>query len=257
MKQMPLSALLFLLIFINNNISAQEDDSWKKEISNPKLNPASGNVLIIGDDRSGSTKNQRQLSAEEYKTIIEAYINKYSGVVAVRVIGNPASQNLEFFRYKPKPTYIVPDLNAIAKKYNLTLSNRALAKKSIDSISKKNEEILKSNANNKNLFIESITNSIINYKPNGKDVTDINDFIEHLNIIINEPQYKGKKIDIILQSDGVHDANKKPVTPITFEIPVRLFLIGWKNKAIFQGNRLTINYFESKEGLLESISEIL
>lgn len=255
---MPLSALLLFLLFINNNnISAQEDDSWKKEISNPKLNSVSGNILIIGDDRSGSTKNQRQLSEEEYKSIIENYINKYSGVVAVRVIGNPAAQNLEFFRYKPKPTYIVPDLNSIAKKYNLTLTNRALAKKDIDALKKKNDSIANLNSKGINQFIVSINNSILNYKPNGKDLTDINDFLDHLNVLINEPQYKGKKIDIILQSDGVHDANKKPVTTIKFEMPVRLFLIGWKNKTIFQGSKLITNYYESKEGLLESITEIL
>ena len=255
-KRYP-SYTLLILLFATSGIRAQDSDSWKNEINNLKISPINGNILIIGDDKSGSTKNQRQLSAEEYRTIIDEYSKKYSGVIAVRVIGNPASQNLEFFRFKPKPTYIVPDLNTIAKKYNLTLTNRAWAKKEIEKITKKNDSISNSNSKGINQFIINITNSILNYKPNGKDVTDINDFLDHLNVLINEPQYKGKKIDIILQSDGVHDANKKTVTPLKFEMPVRLYLIGWKNKEVFQGDKLKINYFESKDGLLESLSDIL
>ncbi|MBM3454637.1 MAG: hypothetical protein FJX80_05760 [Bacteroidetes bacterium] len=248
---------LILSFFIYSNVFGQkEQKAWELEFLPARNEIVSSNLLIIGDDRSGSTSTSRKLTLDEYKSILDAFQQKYGGTVAVRVIGNPINNQLEFIRFKPKPTYRIPDITPIATKHKLTLTGRAEALEAQRKLEKSKDLRNKENQTLLNNFLSQINSNIINYKPKGKDLTDIIDFFSHLSLLISEPQYKNKNVTIILLSDGIHDASKSKVSPINLTGRVSLHLIGWKDKTVFAGNPKLL-YYESKDGLLESINEVL
>ena len=53
-------------------------------------------LLVIAEDCSGSATNHKHLEASDYTEIITTFIDKYSGQVAVGVIGNPEPDAREF-----------------------------------------------------------------------------------------------------------------------------------------------------------------
>lgn len=214
-------------------------------------------LLIIGDDRSGSTSVNRKLTLDDYKKILESFGRFHTGTVAVRVIGNPKNDNLEFHRMSLTPFYQLlpsdPNVCCLSSKNQLTLTELETYKLSVAKIKQENDKIGSLNRSELDRFIEVIENDVINYTKGGKDVTDINDALLHINQIINEKIFESySKIYVILLSDGIHDADNKKVENFQTRDGVQIHLVGWKNKEIF-----TSPYsYESKEGLLNSSENI-
>ena len=74
--------------------------------------------------------------------------------------------------------------------------------------------------------------------------------------IINERAFKDlEKIFVIILSDGVHDATKEKLNSFETELPVELYLVGWKDQSVFSAisNK---EVKESIEGLLNDIDKI-
>ena len=232
---------------VNNN----SNDINKNELT---LNEDNSSLLVIGDDRSGSTNANRKLTREEYEVIINDFIKNSCGVVAVRVIGNPKDDNLEFHRLQIAPCYkkIILD-----KSGDPTLTEIANNKKLNLEIENINDSIRNSNKEKLTAFLDKIEENVIKYKKAGKDLTDINDVFYHLETIVNETAFKmSKSITVVLLSDGVHDANKEKVKKLGFERPVRIQLVGWKDKSVFSTDQSEITSYESKEGLIEAAKNL-
>jgi hypothetical protein len=119
-----------------------------------------------------------------------------------------------------------------------------------------NEKIELENKNKIEEFNSIIEQNIINYKKAGKDLTDVNDALIHVSEIINERTFKDlNKIYVIILSDGVHDATKQKVKSFETELPVELYLVGWKDKSVFSSISNLYKY-ESKEGFLNATNKI-
>jgi len=240
-----------------SNNSANPIDATTKvsDFVGEQINDDNFSLLVIGDDRSGSTSVNRKLTKDEYEEVFKNFIKSSYGTIAVRVIGNPKNDNLEFHRLKVLPSYkkILIDESkdpTLTERGKINLRNKQIVIKN-DSIKQINEEHL-------NSFLDKIDENVINYKKAGKDLTDINDIFSHLNDIVNESEYKkAKKITIVLLSDGIHDATKEKVNKINFDDkPVEIHLIGWKDKSVFSLDDSKINCYESKDGFLETTKSI-
>lgn len=209
-------------------------------------------LLIIAEDRSGSTKNQRKLTSEKYQQIFNKFNERYCGEIDVIIIGNPSPEDREFY---PLIIECPSKLNSIPKKALLT--EKARIKKENEKILNENKKLIQINKKKIDKFIQDIIQpKIINYKPyQGKDVTDIITFLEHLNKKINEPTYKNyNQIMVVIISDGIHDAfqTKKPFR-FKCNPKLQLNLIGWKDKTIFEN--CNIEEFESIDGFIHYFSK--
>ncbi len=244
------------------SINDQNIEDYKKsyrEIPPSEKDEESASLLVIADDRSGSNVN-RKLNIEDYNKIINSFSEHHSGTVAVRVIGNPANDNLEFHRMTISPFLLgLPE----CKKYNslnlskdLTLSELGIYNINREKLFIENEKIVAENKNKIENFNTTIDEHIINYKKAGRDITDINDALKHLSEIINERTFRDlTKIYVIILSDGVHDATKQKVKSFETELPIELHLVGWEDKSVFSSIS-NVNVYESKEGFLNSTNKI-
>lgn len=241
----------FLLCFCLFLISCDENNTaHRANFENKEENNKTSSVLIIGDDRSGSTAKNRKLNINDYKAIINQFNKSSFGTIAIRTIGNPQFESMEFYRVELYPEL---DLIKINEEGDPTLSERKIINKKNKVIKSQNDSINDVNTQAINYFLDTIENNVINYKKNGKDLTDINDFLSHLKDLYNElPEDKYSNIHIVIFSDGVHDANKSKVSPITFKDDVTLHLIGWKDQKIFTISEDKIRSYESKEGFLNA-----
>jgi len=216
----------------------------------------SSSLLVIADDRSGSTSANRKLTKEEYIEIISSFSKSHSGTVAVRVIGNPVSDNLEFHRILISPFYFLMPEKPDLKNKKMTLTRAEYYKKKREKIKEKNYEISIKNKNSIEEFINTVEESVINYKKAGKDLTDVNDALKHITEITNEKSFEGvNKIYVIILSDGIHDATKEKVKLFESSNSISLHLIGWKDKSVFS-SLSDVNIYESKEGFLNALDVI-
>ncbi len=205
-------------------------------------------LLIIAEDRSGSTKDQRKMTENHYRTVFEDFNKKYCGEIDVRLIGNPAPEDRNFFALFldcPKSFLEVPSNGILTEKARMRRENKE--------IEQYNKELIRKNQDKINQFINTtVKTKILQYKPyQGRDITDIVDFFEHLKIKLAEPTYKNyDKIMLLIISDGKHDATllKEPLR-LQLDPRVELYLIGWKNRQVFQGTR-NIYPFESIDGFV-------
>ncbi len=211
-------------------------------------------LFVIAEDRSGSTTNHRKLTANDYKMLLEAFQKNNSGQVAVRVIGNPAPQQREFYILKiaSKKDYLEME------KADPLLSEKTALKKKNKKIAEENKKIETDNLKQIQKFIqEKITPNIIDYKPyKNKDITNVKDALEHLQTKINEPTFRNyDKIEVLIVSDGIHDASKlKEKLQFKANNKLQLYLIGWKDKSVFDNVQNKAN-FESIDGFIEYYNE--
>lgn len=226
--------------------SAVEQDDTEMAISTCK------NLLIIAEDRSGSTTDHRKLEVSDYEQIISLFEEKGSGQIAVRVIGNPSPSEREFFLLTTSP---LKEHKEIEK--GLKMSEKAKIRKDNEKIDAKNESITEKNAAKASKFIEDvITTKVIGYTPNNKkDVTDVEDALKHLTSKINEP-VEYDNVWVLIVSDGKHDSSKLKV-PLNFnpENSIELYLIGWEDKTVF-ANVSEKEFFESAGGFIEYFKNI-
>ncbi len=245
----PIFKFFFFLSFFFQ-IACSTSDTEKQNVQISKSFPEKEKVLlVIAEDRSGSTHDLRKMNVEDYKEIIEAYAKKYCGEVAVRIIGNPPPQQKNFFRlnidcYKPQKN--IDQKLKLDKKAELTLENQKIAQE--------NNEIMQQNKTKISNFIEkTIKPYIINYQPyNNNDLTNIVSFLEDLEKLLNEITFENyKKIDVLIISDGNHDADKQKLPEklnLKYQNKINFYLIGWKPEKPFHKN---VYGFESKDGFIK------
>lgn len=214
-------------------------------------------LLIIGDDRSGSTGDIRKLRGDDYKELFSAISEKGGGAVAVSLIGNPQAQNREPYMltlnnlekiqpYDPRDTH-------------LTLTEKSRIKLQNDRIIEANQKALEDNLIKINTFVTStITNNIINYIPSGVDHTNLDDALSRMNTLINEPLYRDyENIIVVLVSDGRNQPGngERPITSKLTHPSAKVFLVGWeKDKSCFE--TAAIEEFSSKDGMIQLIKNL-
>ena len=234
------------IVEITTNEEKLEDDIDKEE------NEA---LLIIADDRSGSTAVNRKLSKDNYEAILNKFATYHSGVIAVRVIGNPKNDNLEFHRLtiktKLKSLRKIDKLDDALFKSQPTLTEKAKYlknyNKNYDKINAYNNIINESNKTKMDAFLNKIDDQIIKYKTAGKDITDINDAFSHIHKIATESSFKSyKHVYIFILSDGVHDANTNKVKAFPYIENAQIYLVGWKDLTVFSSYTKDNNLFEKE-----------
>lgn len=214
-------------------------------------------LLVIGDDRSGSTSDIRKLTADDYQTLISAIGQKGGGTVAVCLIGNPTPQSREPYLISLSSLENIKPFDP--KSQELTLTEKGHLKKINEDAARANKVILDKQQTEILDFIENtIKPNIIDYAPSGKDNTDLNDAISRISTLINEPQYKDyDKIIVALISDGKNEpASKEKTIGATLSGRTSdIYLVGWETDInCFTGQ--PISQMSSKDGFIENIKNL-
>lgn len=215
-------------------------------------------MVILGDDRSGSSESIQKLNKEDYQNIINVISENGNGYFASTIIGNPAPNSKEIFRVKisgqqPYENILTSD--------NPTLTEQAKQKKANDKVKLKNEKILKKNKSRVNTFLsQTLQKNILSYKPyKNKDITNIDLAFNHINKLLKEPGIDDyDKIMVVLFTDGVNEPVRSgKIEKIKNELMLtdnaELHLIGWKDTSVFGG--IEINEFEGKEGFFSYVED--
>ncbi len=261
-----LQLLLFLFLFTSVTCNNTGNTNSGKATQNPTVQSGTeknvngdnatqlaGNkcktLFVIAEDRSGSTGDHRKLSKNDYKLLINAFRKYNSGQIAVRIIGNPEPSEREFFLLKVNP--FKPYLKMTID--DPMLSEKTLLRNKNMAIEKENKKIDSLNKRTAQRFIDDkVQKHIIGYKPyKGKDLTNISDVLAHIEIKVNEPTFKSyDNIQVLIVSDGKHDANRlKEKLHFQGNDLMHLFLIGWKDKAVFADVK-NQSYFDSVDGFI-------
>ncbi len=210
-------------------------------------------LFVMMEDRSGSTSDHRKLSKQDYSELIHSFMDKNYGQFAVRVIGNPRPDEREFYilRIKPFKNYIT-----VPKSSNAKMSEIQAAINKNKKIKAENENIQKQNDERVNNFIENvISKHIIAYKPYKRDLTDIEEALTHLQIKTSEAIFNNHPIDVLIISDGKHDATRlKHKLTYVPKNNINLYLIGWKDKSVFSKIN-KIDEYDSFDSFIEAYEE--
>lgn len=255
MYRKPIFLLSFLLLTLFScidsgskaHVAAQEE-----EIPDCKI------MIILGDDRSGSSQSIQKLDKEDYKAVIDIINENGNGYFASTILGNPAPNSKEIFRLKVSA--LKPYENILTSD-NPTLTEQAKQKKHNEKIKAKNSKIKKKNETRLNTFLsKTLEASILGYKPyKGNDITNIDLAFDHINKLLKEPNIDDyDKIIIALFTDGVNEPKRngkieKIVNMLQLTDNSELYLIGWKDTSVFSG--IEINQFEGKEGFFSYLED--
>ncbi len=257
-NKFPLIKLCFLAILTtwfascnSDSNGGKKDESFQDEIRYKKT------LLVIGDDRSGSTSDIRKLTEEDYKTLFSAVNEQGGGTVAVCLIGNPLPQSRE-------PYILTLDNQQNIQQYDprntqLTLTEKSRIKLSNDKIIADNDKVLASNENKITKFIvENILTNIIHYKPSGIDHTDLDDAINRIDVLLHEPQFNDyEQLLVVFVSDGHHQPGKgnRPITQTLEMDRANVLLVGWETPdTCFRVQK--IEKFSSKDGMINLIRNL-
>jgi hypothetical protein len=252
-KHFFLTGLLFLFIFsCVDSPSKAHTAAAEEEIPDCKI------MIILGDDRSGSSESIQKLNKEDYESIINVITENGNGYFASTIIGNPAPNSKEIFRVKVSKQK--PYKNILTSD-NPTLTEQGKQKKANEKVKLKNDKIKKKNASRVNTFLsKTLQKSILDYKPyKGNDITNINLAFEHINKLLKEPNIDDyDKIMVVLFTDGVNEPKRSGrIEKITNQLALtdnaELFLVGWKDTSVFDG--MDINEFEGKEGFFSYVED--
>jgi hypothetical protein len=214
-------------------------------------------LLVIGDDRSGSTSDIRKLTKEDYRMLFETIGSKGGGAVAVCLIGNPSPQKREPYSLSLKTLNNIQYYDP--KDPGLTLTEKGNLKAQNENTRKLNEGKLNAQRNEINSFItKELESNVIKYIPSGPDDTDLDDAIDRINTLIHEPLYtEFDKIIIALISDGKNEPHSR-ITPIKSKLSApnaELFLVGWETATECFTVRNT-HKMSSKDGFIEMINNL-
>ncbi|WP_397363974.1 hypothetical protein [Olleya sp. R77988] len=215
-------------------------------------------MIILGDDRSGSSQSIQKLDKTDYQAIIDVINQNGNGYFASTIIGNPAPNSKEIFRLKVSA--LKPFENILTSD-NPTLTEQAKQKKHNEKIKAKNEKIKKKNQSRLNTFLsKTLESSILTYKPyKGNDITNIDLAFEHINKLLKEPNIEDyDQIIVALFTDGVNEPVKsgrieKIKNTLQLTDNAELYLVGWKDTSVFGGAE--INEFEGKEGFFSYLED--
>jgi len=215
-------------------------------------------MIILGDDRSGSSESIQKLNKDDYEAIIDVISENGNGYFASTIIGNPAPNSKEIFRVKISAQK--PYKNILTSD-NPTLTEQAKQKKANEKVKLKNEKIIKKNESRVNTFLsQTLQKNILGYKPyKNNDITNINLAFEHINKLLKEPNIDDyDKIMVVLFTDGVNEPKRSgKIEEITNRLMLtdnaELFLVGWKDTSVFDD--IEINVFEGKEGFFSYVED--
>ncbi len=215
-------------------------------------------MIVLGDDRSGSSESIQKLNKDDYESIITIINENGHGYFTSTILGNPAPNSKEIFRVKVSA--LKPYKNILTSEHP-TLTEQAKQKKHDEKIKASNEKIKKKNANRLNSFLsKTLQASILGYKPyKGKDITNIDLAFTHINKLLKEPNTENyDKVIVVLFTDGVNEPKRsgrveKIETMLALPDNAELFLVGWKDTSVFSG--IEFSEFEGKEGFFDHLEE--
>lgn len=215
-------------------------------------------MIILGDDRSGSSESIQKLNKEDYQSIINVIAENGHGYFASTIIGNPVPNSKEIFRVKLSAQK--PFKNVLTSE-NPTLTEQAKQKKADEKIKLTNEKIVKKNESRINTFLsQTLQKNILGYTPyKKKDITNIDLAFDHINKLLKEPGIDDyDKIMIVLFTDGVNEPVRSgKIEAIKNKLNLtdnaELHLIGWKDTSVFDG--VEVDQFEGKEGFFSYVED--
>jgi len=223
---------IVLLIFIGEAlfISCNNQPTPTQVVSNQPMYFKT--LLVIGDDRSGSTNDIRKFSEDDYRLLLSSVAKKGGGTVAVSLIGNPKPESKEPYSFFAEHLENIEAFDP--KDSRLTLTQRGAIKAKNDKILEKNRLILEQTDKKITDFIHTtLVPNIINYKASGNDFTDLEDALSRINTLINEQQYQNyDRIIVALASDGVNQPGrtKLPISGKIHNAKTEVYLIGWETQ---------------------------
>jgi len=250
---------LFLLpFFFLTLLSCPSDSSKTHTITQEEEIPDCKIMIILGDDRSGSSQSIKKLDKEDYKAVIDIINENGNGYFASTILGNPAPSSKEIFRLKVSA--LKPYENILTSD-NPTLTEQAKQKKHNEKIKAKNDKIKKKNESRLSTFLsKTLETSILGYKPyKGNDITNIDLAFDHINKLLKEPNIEDyDKIIVALFTDGVNEPKRngkieKIKNMLQLTDNAELYLVGWKDTSVFSG--IDINQFEGKEGFFSYLED--
>lgn len=248
---LPMFALSFISCISDNQGGAATPGPAPAAVNYSKT------LLVIGDDRSGSTNDIRKLTEDDYKDLFTAVSEKGGGAVAVGLIGNPQMQNKEPYLLTLKTLENLQPYDP--KDTHLTLSQKSKIKLENERRNAGNKRTLQANAGEISVFVDSvILPNVINYKPSGIDHTNLDDAISRINILVNEPGYQSYgRIIVVFVSDGQNQPGNgvRPIQSRLTHSKASVYLVGWETGTnCFEVQ--AIENFSNKEGLIDYIKNL-
>jgi len=198
------------------------------ESNHPESDNDFATLMVIIDDRSGSTLSYDHPGIEQYEQLARGIKNSGSGILKVIIAGNP------------KPAH-QPTINCILKSKNPIPENATLSERA--EIVRNNEGITATNERSVFSFIKKVNEQVIHYQPfQDDDITNLADPLGRAVTILKTPAYGAHHKTLVIVSDGQHeDENGNPINiPLCLneqELPkIKLYLIGWNKDAnCFEG----------------------
>lgn len=223
----------------------------------PSLDKPQKVLIVVGDDRSGSTTAIRKFDINDYRQLFTLIQQYGGGTLAVEIIGNPQPQHRQPFTYFIKPAHPLYQFDPRDPTY--TLTQKKIMNLKNDSLNQLNQSIIQENLKRIEEYLSEIQNNIINYAPAGGDHTDINTSFSYINKLLNQPTFNQyDKIFIIVCSDGIHQPRSR-IEPITEKLQAgraEVLLLGWEtDKQSIESSRVI--EFAEKRGLMEYLQTTL
>jgi hypothetical protein len=265
------SKLIIKIFLINSliftlNFSLYSQYEWEPLIPKQYIINNPNNLLIIGDDRSGSTKRIDKLTLNDYKEIFTTIENNGGGFVYIFLIGNPMPESYTPLYVQIKPKSINIDKPAICSKYKIIACLEKVTKINKE-INKNNELIINDNRTKINQILSEIDRKIIQYEyGSGKDLTNLDDVIDRINKKLNDITCNNPDINtsIALISDGWNEPKTDGITPLKKVLDLsnknsKCIFIGWENDAYLKDNYINSKYrwFVSKTEFLQNLQDLI
>ncbi|MCB0778508.1 MAG: hypothetical protein KDC03_03005 [Flavobacteriales bacterium] len=201
-------------------------------------------LLVVCDDRSGSMSRNSELTLAHYKALAGTLQGEQGGTMAVRVVGDP--NKLDFVRLDLVPHY----RNLEMTKDDPLLSEKGLLRRKNERIKFLNDSIDVANQKSMTAFLDHIDKEVVNYRPHANDKTDVLGAMEHMEKLMNESTYQGRRITALVASDGVDDMNG-PGWNLELKLPegAQLALVNWAGNGTITG--VEPLQFESVQGFVD------
>jgi len=227
-------SILGSILYIPKMSIGQEE--WEKLIPNNIFDTIPKQLVIIGNDRSGSNIRIKKLSLEDYGRLFSRLSENGGAYVQILLIGNPKplSYSPITLLIKCKLHHIIPPPDC---KENKILSCLLKVKNINDNIDKYNIRAENHNRRELSAKLSLIKSNIIEYSSlNNYDLTDLDDVLKRINItLLDAKKDVYSKESIILITDGWNEPKRNGRKPLEIKIDnsdpnIRFILVGWENE---------------------------